>query len=72
MFRSPENYCPFRVIKDTIQFGNPVQIPADQIPPEGICSASPTRTEPCEYPDNSEFCPKRRDQDFCDMPWAKE
>ncbi|MGB9911584.1 MAG: hypothetical protein ACPLKP_03240 [Microgenomates group bacterium] len=66
----PENYCPFRITPETIQFGNPLSVPKKEIPSQGICAVSDTRRESCLYPFGSDCCPLRRNQDFCNKPWA--
>lgn len=64
--------CLFCVTRITNQQYNRVQVPPSQIPDEGICSASDSGIDPCEYPNNPEYCPKRGNQDFCGAGWTKQ
>lgn len=66
----PEHYCSCRITRDILQDFEAVVIPLNDIPAEGICSVSPSRKEPCQYPLSPENCPRRRFGDFCNMPWA--
>lgn len=71
MLEVDKNYCPFRITRDTIQFGNRVVVPRDQIPGEGACSASETGREPCYYASNVDLCQIGKTQAFGDRSWAK-
>jgi len=59
MLENDSNYCPLRVTKETIQFGNKVVVPQGEIPAEGVCSASKTGKEPCYYASQMNLCQKR-------------
>ncbi len=57
------NYCPARVLEKTIQFGNRVAIPINEIPVQGCCSMSSTGKEPCQFP-YSEYCSRFQGHDL--------
>jgi len=66
-----EDWCCFRVTAEINQQCNRIIVPPSQIPKQGVCSASDTGFSPCEYPTNSEYCPKKSKQDFCQALWAR-
>ncbi len=72
MKRQESGYCPYRVTKETVQFGNRLQVPEDQIPETGVCPMTESGTGPCQYPEYPESCPQLRNQDLCDFSWAKQ
>ena len=56
-------YCPARVLEKTIQFGNRVIIPIDEIPVQGCCSMSSTGKEPCQF-SYPEYCSRFQGHDL--------
>lgn len=46
---SLENYCPYRITKETIQFFSDGRVAPSRIPYEGICDVSHNRQQVCFY-----------------------
>ena len=65
-----QTYCPARIVKETILFGNRVSIHENEIPVQGCCSLSSTEKEPCQYL-YPEGCSRSQRQDLCDFDWAR-
>lgn len=69
-----DDRCSYLVTRETIILGSEdVEIPPEGIPSEGLCYVRRfgQTLRQCNFPFSKEDCRRRKNNDFCEEPWAR-